>query len=65
MTLSGTEWILTGLDLDDGQFFSFATILTDLVKPSVTINQATGQADPTLSMTGILFTAIFSEPILT
>ena len=26
MTLSGTEWILSGtVDLDDGQFFSFAT----------------------------------------
>lgn len=25
MTLSGTDWIASGVDLDNGQFFSFAT----------------------------------------
>ncbi len=38
-----------------------STIL-DTVAPSVTINQASGQADPT-NASSIHFTAVFSEPV--
>ena len=38
------------------------TVIKDVTPPSVTINQAAGQADPTNSGT-VLFTATFSEPV--
>jgi hypothetical protein len=39
-----------------------ATVLLDTTPPSVTINKATGQADPT-SSSPILFDVVFSEPV--
>ena len=38
------------------------TVVTDMTPPTVTINQAVGQADPTNSGT-VAFTAVFSEPV--
>src|SRR5256884_1610132 len=38
------------------------TVSNDITRPTVTINQAAGQADPT-STSPISFTAIFSEPV--
>src|SRR5206468_2180350 len=37
-------------------------VSNDITRPTVTINQAAGQADPT-STSPISFTAIFSEPV--
>ena len=39
-----------------------ATVTYDVTSPSVTINQAAGQADPTSALT-INFTVVFSEPV--
>src|SRR5207247_88607 len=38
------------------------TVSNDITRPTVTINQAAGQADPT-SASPINFTAVFSEPV--
>ena len=38
------------------------TVTYDTTPPTVTINQATGQADPT-SGTTVNFTVVFSEPV--
>ena len=39
-----------------------STVTVDTIVPSVTINQAAGQTDPTIS-TPISFTVVFSEPV--
>src|SRR5438046_465463 len=39
------------------------TVSNDITRPTVTINQAAGQADPT-STSPINFTAVFSEPLI-
>jgi large repetitive protein len=39
------------------------TLVVDTTAPTVTVNQAAGQADPT-SVSPILFTVVFSEPVV-
>src|SRR5207249_4292145 len=43
-------------------FSSANTFVVDTVRPSVTVNQASGQADPT-NQQPVNFTATFSEPV--
>ena len=51
------SWTAEGLVSD-----AFVAASTDTTAPSVTINQAAGQADPT-NASPIHFTAVFSEPV--
>ncbi|MHB1458655.1 MAG: M6 family metalloprotease domain-containing protein, partial [Armatimonadota bacterium] len=52
---------VTNTDLQSGTLPGGFTI-TDVIPPSVTINQASGQADPT-DTSPINFTVVFSEPV--
>jgi CSLREA domain-containing protein len=47
---------------DTSEFSACFTVLGDIVAPTVTINQAAGQSDPTTSAP-INFTIVFSEPV--
>ena len=49
----GVRWTSNSLNV---------TVANDITRPTVTINQAAGQADPT-SSSPINFTAVFSEPV--
>src|SRR5207249_726412 len=49
----GVRWTSNSLNV---------TVANDITRPTVTINQAVGQADPT-SASPINFTAVFSEPV--
>src|SRR5437870_1022674 len=49
----GVRWTSNSLNV---------TVANDITRPTVTINQAAGQADPT-SASPINFTAVFSEPV--
>ena len=66
-TFTVTLSLPVGLVITDGT--GIGTILNDdddpgdVTAPSVTVNQAAGQADPT-SVSPILFTVVFSEPVV-
>ena len=52
----------TDTDNDTSEFSACVVVTGDILLPSVTINQAVGQADPTTS-TPINFTVVFSESV--
>lgn len=56
---------LGGTGAGNGNFSATTAYTIDQTKPSVTVNQAAGQADPNPSTTSqtVNFTAIFSEPV--
>ncbi len=57
---SNQDALLAGSQLAQ---FVYATAVGDTTPPTVTINQAVGQADPT-SVSPINFTVVFSEPVV-
>ena len=58
---TGIWFNTSAITLEDGQIFTLAT--DDTAGPDVTINQKSGQADPT-SVLPLTYTVVFSEPII-